>query len=312
MKKITLLLSFIACVGIVQAQTLFVENFDYTIGSGIKAAGWNIHSGAGANPDSILVVDGLTLTGYPGSGVGGAAAVTGKFADQHKTFEAQTSGTTYMSFMFKSLGAGAGNTATYFIHFGPSTIGTTFFSRIWINATGNGLGLGDTAPSNYAPVTIGTTYIVVIKYDFATKTNSLYISETVPTSEPSSANLTYLEIKGPAASTPTNLGSVALRQGQTSSNANQNVIVDGIRVATSWANLFAATSVKNPSADMLEVKLSGKTLSVTNSSAQSVEIYSTLGAKVATLELINGSTDLNLGKGLYIVRAGNKTAKIRL
>ncbi len=314
MKKITLLLSFIACIAFTQAQTLLVENFDYTIGSGIKAAGWNIHSGAGANPDSILVIDGLTLSGYPGSGVGGAAAINGKYADQHKTFEAQTSGTTYMSFLFKPVGAGAGNTATYFIHFGPSVIGTTFFSRVWINATGNGLGLGDSAPSSYINVTIGTTYLVVLKYDFATKTNSLYVSETVPSTEPTNANATFIEVKGPAASTPTNLGSVGLRQGQTSGNANQNVIVDGIRVATSWAALFATSNVINPSANKFQALVVGSDLQIKNvANGATVEIFSALGSKVQTSVLENGKVSIdNLSKGMYIVRVGKSTQKFML
>ncbi len=310
MKKITLLLSFIACVMVAQGQRLLTEDFDYTIGSGIKAAGWLIHGGAGATPDSILVVSGLTFSGYPGSGIGGAASVTGKFADQNKTITSQTSGTVYASFMVKSLASNAA--ASYFLHFGPTVIGTTFFSRVWVNITGNGLGLGDTAPSNYTPITINSTYLVVLKYDFASKTNSLYVFETMPASEPTTPQATFLEIKGPAAATPTDLGSIALRQGQTTSVANQNVIVDGIRVATSWAALFTSTGLNTPSANNLEVNLVGKKLTVTNSPTSKVEIFSALGAKIQTVELVNGSANLDLSKGLYIVRAGKKAAKIMI
>lgn len=310
MKKITLLLSFIACVLVAQGQRLLTEDFDYTIGSGIKAAGWLIHGGAGATPDSILVVGGLTFSGYPSSGIGGAASVTGKFADQNKTITSQTSGTVYASFIVKSLASNAA--ASYFLHFGPTVIGTTFFSRVWVNNTGNGLGLGDTAPTNYTPITINTTYLVVLKYDFASKTNSLYVFETMPTSEPTAPQATFLEIKGPAAATPTDLGSIALRQGQTSGGANQNVIVDGIRVATSWSNLFSTTSLRTPSANNLEVSFVGKKLTVTNSPSSSVDIFSALGAKIQTVELVNGSANLDLSKGLYIVRAGKKAAKIMI
>jgi len=313
MKKITLLLSFIVCVVFAQAQLLLTEDFNYTIGSGIKAAGWAIHGGSGANPDSILVVEGLTLQSYPGSGIGGAAAVNGKFADQNKTFAAQTSGTTYASFLFKSVGTGAA--ATYFLHFGPSTIGTTFFSRVWINATGNGLGLGDSAPTNYSPITIGTTYNVVIKYDFATKLNSLYILTAVSNTEPTTTQATFTEVKGPAASTPTNLGSIALRQGQTSGVPNQNVVVDGIRIATSWAALFSTTGTSNPSSsNELSAFVSGKNLMIKNAvEGSKVEIYSALGSKVQTSTLEDGKVSLdNLSKGLYVVRIGKKAQKFML
>lgn len=307
MKKITLLLSFMACVGIMQAQLLVNENFDYPIGSDILSKGWVRHSGNVSPNDSILVTDGLTFEGYIASGIGGAANLVGSNKDQHKTFTAQTSGVVYSAFMMK---AGSTNRPGYFFHLGPNPIGTTFFSRVWINATGTGMSIGTVSsgePASYAPINPNTTYLIVVKSDLTTKVSSLFIFSTMPTTEPTVAQATYTE------TAMNSIGAIGLRQYTfTGSTTNQNVIVDGIRVATSWAALFTPTSVKNPSADLLEVKLSGKTLTVTNSLAQTVEIYSTLGAKVATLELINGATDLNLGKGLYIVRAGNKTAKIRL
>jgi len=44
-----------------------------------------------------------------------------------------------------------------------------------------------------------------------------------------------------------------------------------------------------------------------------VEIFSALGAKVQTSELINGSVGINnLSKGLYIVRVGKNVQKIML
>ena len=313
MKKITLLLSFVACVVFAHAQApIFVEDFNYTIGSGIKAGGWAIHSGAGATPDSILVVDGLSFAGYAGSGIGGAAAVTGKYADQNKSFPSQTSGTTYVSFMMKSQGGAAA--ATYFMHFGPTVIGTTFFSRIWINITGTGLGLGDTAPATYTPIAIGTTYLVVLKYDFATKTNSLYVFSAMPTTEPTTAQATFLEIKGPAAATPTDIGSIAMRQGQSGGVSNQNVIVDGIHIATSWSSLGLITGLSNPSATAFKAIVSGKNLLVKNvANGSIIEIFSALGAKVQTSELINGSVGINnLSKGLYIVRVGKNVQKIML
>jgi len=312
MKKITLLLSFVAFAMVASAQLLFTEDFNYTLGSGIKAAGWAIHSGAGANPDSILVVEGLSFDGYVGSTVGGAASVTGKYADQHKTFASQTSGTVYASFMVKSLASNAA--ASYFIHFGPSVISTTFFSRVWINISGNGLGLGDTAPSTFSPISINTTYLIVLKYDFTTKTNSLFVFNTMPTAEPTNPQLTFVEIKGPAATTPTDLGSIALRQGQTSGVANQNVIVDGIRVAKTWADLFTASGLNTTTESKLEAFVSGKNLLIKNiAEGSEVEIFSAVGSKVQTSAVENGKVSIaNLKGGMYIVRSGKLTQKIRL
>jgi len=82
-----------------------------------------------------------------------------------------------------------------------------------------------------------------------------------------------------------------------------------------WDKMFfgeKTTGLNSLAADALEVKVAGKTLTVTNSPSSTVEIFNTVGAKVQTVELINNSADLGLAKGLYIVRAGNKSAKIRL
>jgi hypothetical protein len=71
-------------------------------------------------------------------------------------------------------------------------------------------------------------------------------------------------------------------------------------------------STNFPSADILNVSVAGKTLTVTNSSSSTAEIFNTVGVKVKTIQLVNGSADLNLAKGLYIVKVANKSAKIRL
>lgn len=313
MKKITFLLSFIVCVVFAQAQgLLLVEDFNYPIGSDIKSHGWPIHSGSGANKDSILVVEGLTFDGFIGSGIGGAAGVTNRYCDQNKAFEGQTSGTVYAAFMLKSIASNAA--ASYFFHFGPSTIGTTYFTRIWINSTGDGIGIGATAPSAYTSITLNTTYLVIMKYDFSNKTSSFYLFSTMPTSEPATANGSFVETTGPAAATPTNIGTVALRQSLTSSVANQNVIVDGIRVATSWQALFITSGTKNLSTDKLHAIVSGKSLLISNiAEGSTIEIYSALGSKVQSSTLENGKVSLNnLSKGMYVVRAGKLTQKIML
>jgi hypothetical protein len=72
------------------------------------------------------------------------------------------------------------------------------------------------------------------------------------------------------------------------------------------------TGISTPSADILNVSLAGKILTVTNSPSNTIEIFNTVGAKVQTAKLTNNSTELNLSRGLYIVRVGNKSAKIRL
>jgi len=311
MKKITLLLSFIACIVFAQAQVLLVEDFNYPIGSDIKSKGWPIHSGSGATKDSITIVSGLTFAGYIGSGIGNAAADTGRFCDQNHVFPSQTSGTVYATFMVKSIGVGAA--ASYFLHLAPTLISSnTFFTRVWVNAAGTGLGIGSTAPAAYTPITLNTTYLVIIKYDFSTKVSSLFVFDALPTTEPATAQGTFTETTGPAAATPTDIGTIAIRQGQSSNVSNQKLIIDGIRVTKTFNELFTATGISTLSANKLEIKLAGNKLTIANASTSTVDIFNTIGAKVQSIELVNGSADLNLSKGLYIVRVGNQSSKIML
>ncbi len=201
-------------------QPLLVENFDYTIGSPLTSNGWTAHSGAGTQ--AIDVTDGLTFPGYLSSGIGGAANLDNNGEDVNRTFPEQTTGTIYVAFVIQTQGT---NSAGYFLHLGQSTIGTTFFTRIWVNATGNGVGLGANAPSKYIPITAGNATLIVAKYDWASKVSSLYVFNSFPASEPAAADTTFTET-----ASITNVGSIALRQ----YNAAQRIIVDGIRVATSW------------------------------------------------------------------------------
>jgi hypothetical protein len=310
MKKITLLLSFVACVLLAQGQTLLVENFDYAVGSAISAQGWAKHSGNASPNDSILVTDGLSFAGYPGSGVGGAANLVGLNKDQSKTFTSQTTGNVYVSFMMK---AAAVNRPGYFLHLSPSPVTTTFFSRVWINATGSGMAIGPVVspalePATYSPVIAGQTYLVVVKLDLTSKVSSLFIFSTIPTTEPATAQMTYTETAA------TSVGAVCLRQYSFSgSTTNQNVVVDGIRVANTWDALFSTTGFSSPSINALKVNVLKNKLFIKNATdGSNVEIFNALGAKAQTSQLVNGSVDLNLSKGLYIVRVGKLTTKITL
>jgi hypothetical protein len=210
-----------------KSQALLVEDFNYTAGTTLVSNGWAAHSGAGTNSPAV-VSPGLVFEGYMGSNLGNAASVSNNGEDIHRTFDAQTSGTVYAAFIVKTE---ASNAEGYFFHLAQTTVGTIFLTRIWVNATGNGLGVGATLPTNWVSVTPGTPTLIAVKLDLATKVSSLYVFNTFPTTEPATANATFTET-----ATFSNIGSVALRQ----FNAAQRIIVDGIRVATSWAEAVKA------------------------------------------------------------------------
>lgn len=228
------------------AQPLLIENFDYSIGALLTDNGWTAHSGAGTQ--SVDVTNGLIFDGYAGSGIGGAANLDNNGEDVHRTFTEQTSGTVYAAFIIQTQST---NASGYFLHLGRTTIGTTFFSRVWVNATGDQVGIGTAASVSVTP---GVPTLLVIKFDFATSVSSLFVFNSFPASEPTVADATYSE------SGITNVGSIALRQ----FNTAERVVVDGIRVATTWAEAVAPSSGTNPAISASPGTLSGFTYTINN------------------------------------------------
>jgi hypothetical protein len=84
-----------------------------------------------------------------------------------------------------------------------------------------------------------------------------------------------------------------------------------------WDKLFFGEKIAGFSslkADALSVTLKGCSLSINNvADGSTVDIFSTLGAKVQTSKLENNAIQLNnLSRGLYVVRVGNMTSKIMM
>lgn len=221
-------------------QALLVENFSYPAGSFLTANGWNAHSGEGTNPVKVHT-GGLSFAGYLSSGIGLSAIMNNNGEDVNRSFTTQTSGAIYCAFLVNV------NTvdSLYFLHLGATPMGTAYKARIFINGTGNsyqfGLSKYTDIPSftSGSPYTTGITYLVILKYLFVTGPNndevSLFvISGTIPGTEPSVPSL------GPTTGGDkqdlTNVTTVALRQ----NSVKQNIIIDGIRIATRWDEAVGA------------------------------------------------------------------------
>lgn len=217
------------------AQAILVEDFNYTVGSTLISNGWSITGSSQDNP--ILVGDGLAFSGYAGSGIGGAALVNNNYQDVNKSFTSTSSGTLYMAFMFKT---GSTNYQGYFMHMSDADTNgncstNRFSSRIWVNDQGTQIGIsnnGSFPTGNTLTITPGTTYLGVVEHDFTSGSSKLYVFENFPSSQPTSGFVT--------ASTTTTYATafVCLRQ----YNNNQDITVDGIRVATTWSDAVAAAS----------------------------------------------------------------------
>lgn len=239
MRKITLLKSMLLAIILfassgISAQ-LLVENFDYTIGTVLTTTatadpvtGWASHSGNGTA--NIDVTNGLSFSGYAGNDIGGAANLDNNGQDINRTFTAQTSGTVYTAFIIKT---DPSNSQGYFLNLEKFAITTAFVSRVWVNATGNGVSVTNTstAPTNWLTITAGTPTLLVLKHNFSTHKTDLFVLNSFSATEPATAGITIDE-------TLTEIGSVALRQYATA----QRIIVDGLRVGTTWAEAVAPAS----------------------------------------------------------------------
>src|SRR5205085_1782976 len=87
-----------------------------------------------------------------------------------------------------------------------------------------------------------TTHLIVIKHTFNAGTSndvaSLWVDPPLGGSEPA-ATLTHSGADG-AATDPTGLSGIALRQGTASSASTQQV--DGIRIGTTWTDVVGSTT----------------------------------------------------------------------
>jgi len=225
------------------AQVLLEEQFDQPAGTALTTFGWTQTGTSTTNP--ILVVSpGLTYSGYDMS-AGNAASLTTTGQDIRMAFSdtAVSTGAVYAAFLVNVTSAQTGD---YFAHFLPFS-STTFTGRVFVKLAANGnlaFGLSKSSTSTTIPAvytdsvySTGTTYLMVLKYDFGTADTadgvaSLFINPDLSAAEPtptiSHDTVSFAEVSY--------LGGFALRQGSTASAPN--VIVDGIRVAKSWSELY--------------------------------------------------------------------------
>jgi len=242
MKKFTLLtilftvFLFFGNQNISFGQLLMDENFSYTAGDLITNNGWVAHSGGGTQPITVNN-GGLTYAGYIDSGIGNAALADNTGEDDNKSFTVQSSGIVYTAFMIKVTGVSAG----YFFHYGGQPIGNAFRGKVFMDAT-NHFGLSfssNTATPAASTFSTGTTYLMVLKYEIVAgnlndKVSLFIFSGGVPATEPATPTIGPL---ADASQPDINPGCVAIRQ----FSSSQNLIIDGIRVATSWNDVLNAT-----------------------------------------------------------------------
>lgn len=233
--------------------SLLVDDFNY---SGLLTAnGWSAHSGALTNSPSTTT--GLTYAGYPNSGVGNAVQIGnagGEDVNKPLSAEQNTNGATvYYSFLANVNDAATAKTGDYFIHIGDRTDAATFtlfaarvFARIVGGSVNFGISNGSASPV-YGTTNFNRnqTYLLIVKYTINTggadSTSLWVIPSGVPASEGTAGTpeATETTVNGQDI-----IDAIALRQGSATNSCQ--VVVDGIRVGTTWSDLVSAGSSATP------------------------------------------------------------------
>ncbi|WP_053002268.1 T9SS type A sorting domain-containing protein [Kordia jejudonensis] len=220
------------------------ENFDYGMTNGdlttASGGAWAQHSGS-ADPVQYVATPSLTMAGYPSSGIGGHASVSGTSQDVNRSFAGISSGTVYGSALVNLSAVGTGN---YFLHF---NIAGGFTSRVGARDDGSGgvqFGIEtDSSTLIYGTTSyaLNTTYLLVFSYEVSTGVSNLHVLSAVTPTEPATPEATNTGATGRT------ISAIAVRQ---SSNI-PTFLMDGVRVATSWNEIMnnsttASVSIVTP------------------------------------------------------------------
>lgn len=233
-----------------QASLLFQEGFDYPSGVALAGQGnWAVTT----NSSFITVGSGnLSYPNFPDNNPpGNRARITGQSASVSSyTFSpfatSVSSGTVYASFLLDFNGTVVGGNYTFMgmLPYAASGAGNggafnnTYDPCDLISRSSSGnvqLGirtLGGTTSYGTPTLSLGSVNLIVMKYDFAAKTASLFINPSIAAVEPAATVFSTSPGATPAAAS---MGQFYLRIG----GVNQgNYVVDNVRVGTTWVEVI--------------------------------------------------------------------------
>lgn len=338
MKKLYTFLFLMALVG--TSQLSFGQFYDGFTGTGniggncadasCNNNGWYTHSNTAATTIDI-VAGNLEYTGLQAS-TGNKIYLTGNTLELKRDINAAVSisgNEGYYSALINLVDtANLSENAfekNYFMHF-ASEAGNTFsanqlFARLAATATGAstyrlGISTGSVTLTTYpTDLNCGTTYLIVVKYDKAAHTATLWVNPTsFGGSEPTGGTVNS------DANTVSGIASICIRNGYSSvaSGGTPKMYIDEVRVGTTWAEVVPSTSGIESIANVQSFQVypnpasSQVTVSV-NENIQSVQIFDLQGRMVNQVSNVNAmETNVNienLSQGIYnvVVTSNNGT-----
>ena len=247
----------------VHAQMYLNENFNYPEGDLYGQGGWMKY--ASSSGGAIQVVNNpLTYTGYQDDANGNAVELLNVASGQdlQKKFtegdEHINSGTLYYSALINVKAAGDADDKVYFMAIVSKTAtgnvadgkSGTEYARLFALAGEEGKFKLGVSRSSAKPVMseeeyeLNKTYLVVVKYECVDGvTNdevSLFVNPVNFATEPVAAVAKYVDGLDGDVSAKNGFQAIECRQGGTTSKVAPNVIIDAIRVARSYPELFSS------------------------------------------------------------------------
>lgn len=325
MKKLyTLSFAIISSLGLAQVSTSFP-------GTGsLNANGWSTHSGA--TPGQLTLSAGsLTYSGLTSSN-NKVALVAGNTEDVNIASSSNLTGLIYYSAVLNvpSVTGLHPNTAVgdYFLAT-AATAGATgvtaFSSRIYVRtgATADTFNLGilnnsgGTAAPSFATTDypVNTPVFVVVKYDFASNTASLFINPAISSAEgtPNATNNTGTTLA------PAQIASMVIRQGGNATTGTGNVEIDELRLNTTWADVTSpalkvnSNTIAGLSVFPNPVKNGVFYINTDANAERTVTVFDVLGKQVLNVTTSESAINVNnLTSGVYMVQIseeGNTATK---
>ena len=308
------------------------ENFDYTVGENLCMPEGSL-KGQWASPvdnnvDDVIVESPSWLTTMPYYS-GNALYIQGGNTDPQLLFTSTNSGSIYMSFVCKITEkdpTSLGNGGERFIGLGQpstSTIGNTnSTASFYFQKTGTDTyKLGITRASTLndvewgtASYTFGTELYIVIRYDIDPSNSTVHLhvipnGGIVPAAEPTTA--TIFTQKG---SSRSSVNAVMIRQNGNSTTPE--VIIDELRVGTSWSSGTGTIPLKVAKNEVAGLNVypnpvSNGVVYISSDSAEAkaVAVYDILGKQVIQKQVSNGSVDVSaLSKAVYLMKVSEGAA----
>jgi hypothetical protein len=219
-----------------RAAVVLDEPFDYPDGSLITVSGgrWSSHSGTAGQVD--VAAGAVRLTQAETEDVNALLGGGPYAADSGAMLYAK------FTVRFTALPDGAG---TYFAHFKDATT-SGFRCRVFasVNGAAEGkfrLGISEAANTTTAfferDLSLDTPYVVVVRYDTATAASTLWV-------DPAAESDPAVSASDDAA--PVSVVAFALRQSLSAGNGMGTLVLDDLRVATSFAELFGSVTDAPP------------------------------------------------------------------